>query len=399
MTGTAAGGMTSGAGGAQGAGTGDGGAAAAGPVVAACMGHAGEYVCEGASLIHCGAAADAESRVACGSEARCRVGLMTGVCGECDPGAAMCMGAMLRECDAMGKFSKVTPCPSAELCSEENKSCNPAQCGADAHKCEAGFLKKCKPDQTGFDMGVQCKSQELCSEADKRCNDCMPNTNVCEQDTLMVCGADGMGPLPMPCSAPTPRCNMGKCVQCKVKEDCMTTEECRIPSCNAGTGMCTADVAPRGTKCGGGTRVCDLLGGCQQCLDDTNCPSSQRCALYNCIDRAPIQVGLLGCGFTLSPGYDLILQSATPGGAGTITAHGTQLFFDAFTVPGLVGTGNALVSSGTEARTYTVRGDDSSGAAVSCSSRQAGGGVTTAEFNFSSSGSTLSLVLAARGPR
>ncbi len=375
MGGNASGGTAMGTagGGTAGGGTagGDGGVQSPSVQVApACMGHGGETVCDGANLIRCGMAGNAESTTPCMNEARCRAGLMTGKCGSCDPGAAHCNGAELQECNANGEFVMKMPCPSAELCSEMNKSCNPMQCGADSVKCENGSLMRCKPDLTGFDMGMQCMSQALCSVLDKRCNECMPNTKVCREDTLEMCGADGKGPMMMPCSGTTPRCLKDKCVQCKVDMDCMTTMDCRVAKCNVATGMCTEEVAARGTPCSMG-HCSDLLGTCTQCTENSHCSSSQSCVLGACIERAGLSVSSLfgSCSLTLNAGYTLTADELSPS-PNQIPIRGTEFITTSFSIEARATAPRPLVgTAGTAARTYSVSGSYSGATSVSCSAQ------------------------------
>jgi hypothetical protein len=344
-------------------------------------------------MIRCGMAGDAESRTACSSDVRCRAGLATGKCGTCDPGAAMCAGAELQECSAAGEFSMKTPCASEALCSDVNKSCNPMQCGKDAYKCNAASLTKCKADLSGFEEVTPCKSAELCSEVDKRCNECVPNSKVCAEDTLMVCSADGKGPTATPCGGMTPKCNRDKCVQCKADADCATTMECRVATCNVGTGMCVIGNAPRGTACGMNSK-CDLLGGCVQCLADADCSPSQACGLdYRCADRRALTASssLLGssCSLALNAGFELWQADAT---IGTGPIVGTEFLFDSFRITTSATEDVRLMMSGTQARTISVSGMGDTGCRAQTNSD------SSATLTFSGSAAPSTVTIEARKP-
>jgi len=297
-----------------------GGQAPAGRAVAACMGRMGETVCDGAMLVVCGEDATAASRMNCMTAAQCLAGIAAGggKCGSCDPGEVRCTEAMLEECNMAGEFEAKEMCPTAALCSEKNKSCDPAGCEPDAYTCESGALMKCKEDRTEFQMEEVCDSPELCDAAGKKCNKCAPSSAMCKDDsTLATCSADGQQLMAAPCNAPTAKCAMAsnKCVQCTSNDDCQPMNECMVGMCNMGTGMCAAETPKtRGTTCGGGK--CDALGTCAECLDNTDCSDSERCVTgFGCQARFPIEVtpGLLSNGsfyVNVSPGY-AVEMSAT----------------------------------------------------------------------------------------
>jgi hypothetical protein len=300
----------------------------------------------------------------------------------------MCAGVELQECGPTGEYTKKA-CASEALCSAKNKSCNPMQCGMDAYTCEGPLLKKCKPDLSGFDDGTPCVSAELCDDANKRCNECLPNSKVCMGDTPMVCSADGKGPTPMPCAGATPKCNNGKCVQCTADADCAPME-CRVASCNMGTGMCAyANALPK-SKCM--TGVCSLLGNCVECVDDENCPPSKACGWDSrCTDRRPLTASafLGACSLTLNAGFNLNLQGQTLAAGSSVTA--SEFILPAFTITSTPPP-NPLVTSGSQARTYNIAGP----ADTTCS-------VTTSTDNsvtltFSGTASPQAVMLSAAAP-
>jgi hypothetical protein len=287
------------------------------------MGRAGETVCDRAVQIVCGDDASAKSRMNCMTEPQCLAGIAAGKCASCDPGTVRCTEAMLEECGMDGEFAVKETCPSAALCSKTNKSCNPAECEAGAYDCDdSGALRMCKEDRTEFMVAEMCDSPMLCDAAGKKCNACTPGSNMCESDTTLVtCSADGRMMMRSPCMDPTPKCAMAsnKCVQCTAAEDCKTTNECMVKTCNMGTGMCSAETPkPRGTACNGG--MCDLTGACAECLDDNQCDSSERCvAGVGCVPRFALEITPLLSGsflINVSPGYGAKIQGSGGGGGG-----------------------------------------------------------------------------------
>jgi rRNA maturation protein Nop10 len=247
-----------------------------------------------------------------------------------------CEGVMLMECSMTGEYTMKEMCPSAELCSETNKSCDPMKCAPDTFSCENGSLLKCKEDLTGFEVETPCEA-ELCDDKAGKCNMCIPDSKTCEgESTLVTCSADGAGDMMTPCTGMTKKCAMesGKCVQCTSNDDCMPMNECMTSTCDMGTGMCAAETPKtRGTVCSGG--MCDLLGSCAECLEDSECSSSERCvAGLGCVPRAALEVtpSLLRNGaFTVnvSPGYAVEIEPANvtvrvggtlAGGCGSISS-------------------------------------------------------------------------------
>jgi hypothetical protein len=260
-------------------------------VVPACMGRAGEMVCDGAKMIKCGEMFEAAETQPCQNEARCRAGLEGGKCGACDPGVVECMESDLYECNMAGEMVMTEHCDSPALCDEIGKKCDPAECQMDEHKCEGGELLRCLDDLTGFESKMSCP-MELCDATGKKCNMCLPNSKMCVGDTLEVCSADGSGKQEMKCPADKPLCDVDKCVQCMDASDCKVSNSCQTTSCN--NGMCTTPQPKQvGTSCSdNGGKVCSLLGECVACNTDLDCNSnSQRCsAVFGCIERAALTV-------------------------------------------------------------------------------------------------------------
>jgi hypothetical protein len=289
------GGKASNESGGSGGASGSGGSAGSSPakpavkVVPACMGRAGEMVCDGAKMIKCGEMFDAAETQPCQNEARCRAGLEAGKCGACDPGVVECMEADLYECSMAGEMVMTEHCDSPALCDEIGKKCDPAACQMDEHKCEGGDLLRCSDDLTEFESKMPCP-MELCDATGKKCNVCLPASKICVGDTLEVCSADGSGKQEMKCPVDKPLCEVDKCVQCKDTTDCEVSNSCQTASCNAG--MCMVQNKPVGADCSdNGGKKCSLLGECVACNTDLDCSSSQRCSpVFGCIERAALTV-------------------------------------------------------------------------------------------------------------
>jgi hypothetical protein len=322
-------------------------------VVPACMGRAGEMVCDGAKMIKCGDMFEAAETMPCQNEARCRAGLEGGKCGACDPGIVMCTDADLYECSMAGEMMKVDTCDSPALCDEIGKKCDPAMCEMDQHKCEGGELLRCKDDLTDFAPKTSC-AMELCDEAGKKCNVCMPESKVCNGSTLEVCSADGSGKQDMACPMDKPKCIKDQCLQCETSDDCKPPNECQTTMCM--NGMCTAPSSkPVGTTCSSaGGKVCSLLGSCVACNTDLDCASSERCSpVFGCIERAAITViSLLPGRYTVqvNAGYGLKITGVS-GESSLISFTGGGAFAEA------VSTGKTVVDPlGDSTRTVTFSG-------------------------------------------
>ena len=338
----------------SGAGAGQAGAAARPPAnsVAACMDKMpGEFACDGTTLYHCADMGTYELKQSCATAARCQAGLKSGKCGTCDPGQGRCTGFTPEKCDEMGVWQRGEECASQALCNEMTGECDRSGCEAGEYRCNGDSLEVCNRDLTGFETEEMCPAG-LCNKDKKRCNECEPETQKCENQTVLsMCSADGEK-QPDACGGETPYCLEDKCVECASNADCAPVAECQNAVCNHGT--CEAgDPKPLKTSCDlgfGASGVCDLLGNCMACLDDSDCHDPRkRCNLLNvlspCEDRSPLEVtpSLLG-GYTVTvaPGYSV--DVATPPGL---------ILVNLGLVPCL---GGCTLPSASDARTYTFSG-------------------------------------------
>jgi hypothetical protein len=343
-------------------------AAPAGPKVAACSGHANEFVCDKSVLIECGDGGTAlGSPENCASAAQCRAGIAAGACGECDPGDFRCTEADLETCDDTGHWMLVETCPSVALCENglSKHSCDPSKCAPGTFSCDGGALRKCMDDMTDFDQGVPCE-KDLCDPMAGKCNECVPSSNECADPmTAVTCSAEGMKTVTA-CAAETPHCleGGGKCVACTTDDHCMVASECRIPKCDMAEGTCGAGEAkPAHTDCnylGSGSGKCDFTGNCVACVTDDDCEPSEECSpLVGCRNRSPLQLelGLLPGVYsvTVSPGFVVAIDIVDLPDGETITIRD-----DVFQTY-CTGRKMCELDSMSEARRYTISGPNGSG--------------------------------------
>jgi hypothetical protein len=300
-------------------------------VVPACVSHAGQYVCDGSNLYHCGDMGSSTSSDMCQTSATCLAGIASGKCGICEPNDYKCNDATPQSCNSMGEWEMLKPCASAELCTQgiPKHSCDPSKCGAGAFDCTAGVLRQCKADFTDWDQGSPC-DMDLCDAKAGKCNECKPGSAALCGDpkTVTTCGDDGKKTT-KPCTGATPDCLMGKCVACTSDSQCKAPNDCQTATCDMGSGTCKTTLNPAHSSCKLGGRndaVCDYLGNCLACVDDSDCHSAalQCNALLGCIQRAPLQAtaGLPGAyGVTVAPGKTV---RATATGCTTAPAIGAN---------------------------------------------------------------------------
>lgn len=309
----------------------------------ACVDKQDEYLCDNRKLYHCLDGNNAAPEL-CTNPAQCEAGLMTGACGECDPGTFRCTGADLEECDDTGHFMAKETCASEKLCKDTTGICDTKVCSAGEYRCDdSGALEVCRDDLSDFQREMTCPPG-LCNWEAQRCNDCMPNVVACrDPSTLSNCSADGLEEV-MPCSADTPFCVDDACVACRSDQDCTAgnDNECGTRKCQAGA--CVAgDPKPARTPCSGG--ICDYLGACVECISDADCNDPMlrcltgvACVNRNTIEASPSLLG--GWSVTISAGY-----------SADISASFT------YTVSSLLNSNTNLKTIGgnpTESRTYTI---------------------------------------------
>jgi hypothetical protein len=304
-------------------------------VVQACVGHAGENVCDGTTLHHCGDMGSSTQHDLCTSATRCQAGISSGKCGVCEPNDYQCTDATPEACNAMGQWEMQKPCASAALCMAgmSKHSCDPGKCEAGKFDCSGGLLRKCKDDLSDWDQGMSCDA-ELCDMMAGKCNECKPGSMAMCTDPMTVggCSMDGKK-TSMKCSGNTSHCLNGKCGQCAMDSDCMAANDCQTATCDMGSGMCKTTNKPAHSSCklgGNSSASCDYLGNCLACVDDSDCkdPATQCNTLLGCVQRAPLQVtpGLAGFySVTIAPGLTMTAVDSSAGAcAGHMVSIGTS---------------------------------------------------------------------------
>ncbi|MEY4582556.1 MAG: hypothetical protein RL701_7259, partial [Pseudomonadota bacterium] len=324
--------------------------------------------CDGSGMLYeCGPDGDVVGTPSrCGSADLCMAGLPTGVCATCLPGSFMCSGASLLICstDGSGLVAKDS-CASAELCDAQAGTCKTAVCEVGQRTCMGRDLYACNSTQTAYQKQSACPSG--CSSQRSECNACDPSSAPrCSGDTtLIACQADGSGEESMICPK---ACSEGRCVDCVSPSQCTSNDPCRPSQCDLGSHKCTMDLAPRKTPCGG-SRVCNALGSCVGCVDDSDCTDPKMgCRVDSTCQLRPgmesLQVTSSRSTVKLNPGYGLRAEIRMNGqGDNPVT----------ITVGGQTSTLNKnnpsfQFSSATSARTVTITSKEHKESAT-CDSR------------------------------
>lgn len=262
----------------------------------------------------CGVSPGAEDLPVCNAAA--------GACQQCQLGDKICVGTLSRSCSASGVYplSGGEECASAALCSPTG--CTAPACDVGASICEAGAVKFCKGDRTGYGDAEQCDAGKTCVPG-KGCLECgqADGARFCEGDALYVCNG-GKKTLEATCASGQCSEPLQKCLSCvngAFQCDGQDLSECKnadfvlqktCPSgsfCNSVAGACV-DCAPGSVRCDGallqtcndaGTyetketckAVCDAAGNeCDECF-----PGATRCdgaALQTCNDRGKFETDL-----------------------------------------------------------------------------------------------------------
>ena len=251
----------------------------------ACKGSAGKAACAGSILQLCSDSGVATTQTDCKSERQCQLGLASGVCAACVPGAARCTGATLEVCsdDGLG-FEMNQVCESASLCNVTAVACTKSACLPGTKTCAGDMLRACNADQTAFEDEKKCEAG-LCDSMGKQCDTCLAGSTKCVGNVVQTCSADGQSSQMMACSGQASHCvGAGKCVQCAATTDCAAPANgCLDPSCNTAAGTCGTTPKAAHATCSGG--VCDGAGKCVACTDDTDCRTSTKshCSAARCV--------------------------------------------------------------------------------------------------------------------
>ena len=230
----------------------------ASPAMDLCAGRDGEAVCDDARLHHCGVGGVSESQEDCASASLCQIGLSAGACAVCNPGSFQCDGARLDVCADTGQYMTVEECATPELCKAEAGLCTEMVCAPNAVTCssDGATLNICNADGSAFADQESCQGKG-CNSAQMSCNSCMPGEKTCNGAAVETCNADGQTTATMACTA---------------------SNECSIPTCDAG--RCVSERMPAGSPCSRGK--CDSTGRCVACLDASDCPAGNACVTPTC---------------------------------------------------------------------------------------------------------------------
>jgi hypothetical protein len=247
-----------------------------------CRGSAGKAVCdEQGSLVVCKADESIDMMMACESQKLCQAGLATKTCAMCIPMEDhRCTGKALEQCspDGMG-FTKLMDCETEGLCNKMLGACTDAVCAPGKTTCDDDSLVMCNADGTAIMKTTPC-SPGMCDAKGGDCNKCEPGTKKCDSDMLVTCDPTGQSFMPTPCASGNHCVGAGQCVECTTATagtDCGDlTDGCKVGVCmgnkcmpgNAPNGTaCTADNGQPG-KCSSGTCQCTPQCSGKQCGDN-----------------------------------------------------------------------------------------------------------------------------------
>lgn len=247
---------------------------------------AGGFTCTQDMLRRCNA-----DRTAFEDVMQCAPGMCDATAGECDlctPAARSCVAGAPVTCNAQGQaydddsctaprslctgLGACVECVSNADCSATPATCHRIDCNVATGSCQPRLVPGMDCQRTDGQPGV-CTDQGACvacvDSAD--CSNssaprCDISTHLCVQ-----CLGD------TDCSGTTaPYCDTAtnRCVACRDAGDCSTSQQCRVPTCNAN--QCGTSIS-QGATCPGG--VCNAAGACVGCLSDAHCSTAgaRRC--------------------------------------------------------------------------------------------------------------------------
>ena len=222
------------------------------PLETACMGSAGEFICDGqGAMLMCNSDGTAVQVTECANMAACQAGLPQQKCPVCMANEYRCTGAILEVCgsDLQG-FKTSKDCMSADLCKARQGQCSAAECEAGQYSCDGDNLMQCNESLTGWKLASSCGAG-LCDAAAKRCRICTPGQAACEGNSVKTCNAQGQAFSTRACSGSTTHCiGTGRCVQCTSDGDCTGAgSECTESYCDTTAGTCKPRNKPNGQAC------------------------------------------------------------------------------------------------------------------------------------------------------
>ncbi len=235
--------------------------------------------------------------------------------GSCTPGSFRCTEARLEACSASGAdWRFVEQCASAELCAAGPGVCLPPVCDALEYDCtEAGDLRLCNADRTGFDLVAPCGSKALCNSVrgQEGCEPavCSAGARRCNGAQLEECRADQKG-----YSAAQPPCvSAALC-----RQDAPGQAHCEPPACVAGDYSCDGRQLRRCSEdrsawlvvdrcisaplCNAGAKLCDpplCQLGQQRCngsvLERCNADQNDFAVVVDCLNPALCDPRVMAC--------------------------------------------------------------------------------------------------------
>lgn len=239
-----------------------------------------EAFCQDATRIECGPDLVTLSSEACASAQHCTLG--TGSwCAMCLSNEHRCVDTLLQVCNSEHTgFDDVVRCTD-DPCNAEAGACTTLVClEPGALRCDGDRLERCSEAQDGFELVEQC-GEGLCDSEALECDICAADSTWCEPpSTLVSCSADGQRESESSCSAPTPYCAGGRCVECTEASHCAAPNDCYSPACNTGTGQCELNFKGTGSTCEGG--YCNAAAQCVECLQEDHCSVSNDCYSPTC---------------------------------------------------------------------------------------------------------------------
>lgn len=264
---------------------------------AACLGSAGQGVCNGPTMSLCSSQRTVERTLTCASERQCLLGKDRRECAVCEPGQYRCTQQTLERCTADGSgFERTKDCGSAADCNAAEGLCGEG-CEEGRKMCAGDGLRACGSDHVFVDL-KRCEPG-LCDGENGECDVCVPGAKTCQSsNAVSLCNANGQSHTTQSCPRERPACiEGGVCAECSPSVACKSpANPCEIATCDVGSGTCLASRQPAGTPCPGG--VCGSEGSCVECLENSDCSDRglRACSHQKCVECAGTGVGQCSSG-------------------------------------------------------------------------------------------------------